>query len=133
MKPSTRITTPKNIYLTGPPDPVAIDPENQVKMSISFLCNDLIQNQIEGSALSLLSYLLCDTATSPLYKALLESGVAPSYSPANGFEMHYKEGLFNLGVSGNFYSSFNRKRIGFQIKNENIFKLFPKRYLKEQR
>jgi presequence protease len=69
-------------------------------MSISFLCSDIIANPIEGSALSLLSYLLCDTATSPLYKALLESGVAPNYSPSNGFEMHYKEGLFNLGVSG---------------------------------
>lgn len=67
-------------------------------MSFSFLCNDLTQNQLEGNALNILSHLLCDTANSPLYKALLESGVAPSYSPGNGFEMHYKEGLFNLGV-----------------------------------
>ena len=69
-------------------------------MSLSFLCNDLVANPIEGNALSLLSYLLCELPTSPLYKALLESGLAPSYSPSNGFEMHYREGLFNLGVSG---------------------------------
>lgn len=28
VKPSQRITAPKNVYLSGPPDPVAIDPEN---------------------------------------------------------------------------------------------------------
>lgn len=69
-------------------------------MSISFLTCDVVDNQLEASALNLISYLLCDTANSPLYKALLESGLAPSYSPGNGFEAHYKEGLFNLGVQG---------------------------------
>lgn len=73
-------------------------------MSISFLTCDVVDNQLEASALNLISYLLCDTANSPLYKALLESGLAPSYSPGNGFEAHYKEGLFNLGVQGRFFN-----------------------------
>ncbi|KAL4435266.1 hypothetical protein ABPG74_017358 [Tetrahymena malaccensis] len=100
VKPSKRLEKREEYTLKGPEDPVALDKDKQVKMSISFLCNDLTQDQIEGNALNLISYLLCDTATSPLYKALLESGVAPSYSPGNGFEMHYREGLFNLGVQG---------------------------------
>lgn len=69
-------------------------------MAVSFLCTDVVKNRLEATALEILSYLLCDTPSSPLYKALLESGIAPSFCPANGFETHYKEGLFNLGVAG---------------------------------
>jgi len=105
VHPSTRITAPQKYDLKGPQDPVSHDPTKEVKMSISFLTCDVVDNQLEASALNLISYLLCDTANSPLYKALLESGLAPSYSPGNGFEAHYKEGLFNLGVQGRFFYS----------------------------
>ncbi|EGR33914.1 peptidase M16 inactive domain protein [Ichthyophthirius multifiliis] len=69
-------------------------------MSFTFICNDVVNNVLESQGLSILNQLLLHNFNSPLYQALLESGVAPSYTPGTGYESGIKQGMFNIGVSG---------------------------------
>jgi len=42
--------------------------------------------------------MLFDTPNSPMYKNLIESGLAASYCPGHGYEPSFKEALLVLGV-----------------------------------
>ena len=75
------------------------DPESQGKFSYNFLWNDVTKDQYENFWLYILSGLFFDGPSTPFYKNLIESGLAPAYSPGSGYDMTSREALFGIGVS----------------------------------
>ncbi|KAL8637521.1 MAG: hypothetical protein Q9228_005214 [Teloschistes exilis] len=88
------------LYLTvkGPTDPL-VDKEMQYKTSTSWLMGDT-SDMVESFALRIMSSLLLDGYGSPLYRALIESGLGPDWSPNTGYDSGGKVGIFSVGLNG---------------------------------
>ena len=93
-----RFQSPKTLVLTGPKDPFSLEAGKDGKFGIAYLCNDVVYDHHTSFALSILSYMLFDTPNSPMYKSLIESGLAASYCPGHGYEPSFKEACFVIGV-----------------------------------
>lgn len=89
---------PKNITVNGPMDPL-VDKEMQYKTSTTWLMGDA-SNIVETFSLGILSSLLLDGYGSPLYRALIETGLGPDWSPNTGFDSSGKVGMFSVGLNG---------------------------------
>lgn len=98
LKPAKRLDSPITLKLKGPKDPFSIEEGKDGKFGIAILCNDVVEDPFVSFSLNILSYMLMDTPNSPLYKSLIESGLAPSYCPGHGYESGLKEACFVLGV-----------------------------------
>ena len=68
----------------GPRDPL-VDKNMQFKTSTSWIMGDT-SNILETFSLGVISSLLTDGYGSPLYQALIESGLGPDWSPNTGFD-----------------------------------------------
>lgn len=90
--------SPKKIYDIFPFDPLS-DPKSQIKMSISFSTNDTT-NIFETFSIRVLSSLLLDGHSSPLYKRLIETGLGSHWSPNSGYDSSFKTGIFSIGLQG---------------------------------
>ncbi len=90
---------------------------------MNYLCNSVDGDKSENFGLVLLSYLLFDTPNSPLYKALIESELAPSFSPGNGYDHNIKEGKYKIPIIDKEFSQLVFK-ISVQIKLNLSNKLF---------
>ena len=88
------------LYFTakGPADPL-VDKDMQYKTSTSWLMGDT-SNLVETFALRVISSLLLDGYGSPLYRALIEAGLGPEWSPNTGFDDGGRVGIFSVGLSG---------------------------------
>ncbi|KAL8905212.1 MAG: hypothetical protein Q9207_002767 [Kuettlingeria erythrocarpa] len=82
----------------GPVDPL-VDKEMQYKTSTSWLMGDTSDTD-ESFALRIMSSLLLDGYGSPLYRALIESGLGPDWSPNTGYDSGGKIGIFSVGLNG---------------------------------
>jgi Zn-dependent M16 (insulinase) family peptidase len=82
----------------SPPEAVNLDPKKQSKFALSFLCNNVVDDQFTAISLHILSYLFFETPNSPFYKALLESGITDGFCPGYGYDMTTKESTFTIGV-----------------------------------
>ncbi|KAI4189782.1 MAG: hypothetical protein L6R41_001207 [Letrouitia leprolyta] len=89
---------PLEYTVKGPTDPL-VDKEMQYKTSTSWLMGDT-SNVTETFALRIISSLLLDGYGSPLYRALIESGLGPDWSPNTGFDTGSKIGIFSVGLNG---------------------------------
>ncbi|KAG0004055.1 Mitochondrial presequence protease [Entomortierella chlamydospora] len=90
--------SPRRVGLTCPVDPMSL-PEKQVKMSVSFLTNKATDT-FEGFGLRILSDLLTDGHASPMYKALIESGLGSEYSANTGYDGSTMVSSLSFGVQG---------------------------------
>ncbi|WBW71907.1 mitochondrial metalloendopeptidase [Schizosaccharomyces osmophilus] len=88
----------KRVTEYGPADPV-MPPDQQAKFSVSFLANDTA-DIYETFALKLLSRLCLDGFSSPMYQALIESGLGSEFSPNSGYDSTTKRGVFSVGIEG---------------------------------
>ena len=91
-------TGPLEYTVKGPTDPL-VDKEMQYKTSTSWLLGDT-SIVAETFALRIISSLLLDGYGSPLYRALIESGLGPDWSPNTGFDTGGKIGIFSVGLNG---------------------------------
>ena len=82
----------------GPADPL-VDKDMQYKTSTSWITGDT-SDLLETFSLQVISSLLLDGYGSPLYKALIESGLGPEWSSNTGFDIGGKVGIFSVGLSG---------------------------------
>ena len=105
IKADTAIKTPVSLddgplYYTvkGPADPL-VDKDMQHKVSTSWLMGDT-SNILETFSLGIMSSLLLDGYGSPLYQALIESGLGPDWSPNTGPDSVGKIGIFSVGLNG---------------------------------
>lgn len=89
---------PKSITVTGPIDPL-VDLDMQYKTSVSWLMGEST-NIVENFSNSIMSALLMDGYGSPLYKALIESGLGTEWSPNAGFDGSGAVGILSLGLTG---------------------------------
>ena len=64
----------------------------------SYLCNEVNENAYETFKMSILSHLLVEGPNSTMYKALIESGLAPSFAAFTGYDNTLKDAMFNIGV-----------------------------------
>ena len=64
---------------------------------IGFLCDELGTQPHDSMVLSLLSYLMFDTPSSPFYVVFLESGLASGYCAGRGYESSLKYSTFTIG------------------------------------
>jgi Zn-dependent M16 (insulinase) family peptidase len=76
------------------------EPDQQTKLGISYLCNQLSLDPYEGFAMQILANLLFEGPNSPFYKRIIEAGVAPNYCPGYGYDSSTKEATFTMGVQG---------------------------------
>ncbi|KAL8921626.1 MAG: hypothetical protein Q9172_003915 [Xanthocarpia lactea] len=91
-------TGPKHYVIKGPADPL-VDKDMQWKTSTSWLMGDT-SDMVETFALRIMSSLLLDGYGSPLYRALIESGLGPDWSSNTGYDTAGKVGIFSVGLNG---------------------------------
>ncbi|CAG8615115.1 492_t:CDS:10, partial [Cetraspora pellucida] len=82
----------------GPVDPMN-NPEKQIKMSVSFLTND-ITDVVETFALRLFAYLLLDGHASPMYKALIDTNIGSDFSENTGYDSSTRISSLSIGLQG---------------------------------
>ncbi|KAL9597797.1 MAG: hypothetical protein Q9219_004924 [cf. Caloplaca sp. 3 TL-2023] len=88
----------RQFWVKGPIDPL-VGKDMQYKTSTSWLMGDT-SDVSEIFALRILCSLLLDGYGSPLYRALIESGLGPDWSPNTGFDAGLKIGIFSVGLNG---------------------------------
>jgi len=89
----------KRIQLTCPPSSMDVNPERKLKFSISILHKDT-KDVFESLAMHMLSQLLLRGSNTPMYQALLESGLALDYTPNTGYDDNLAESSFSVGGVG---------------------------------
>ena len=82
----------------GPADPL-VDKDMQYKTSTSWLMGDT-SDILETFSLGIMASLLLDGYGSPLYQALIETGLGTDWSPNTGYDSNGKVGIFSIGLSG---------------------------------
>ncbi|EEP82841.1 conserved hypothetical protein [Uncinocarpus reesii 1704] len=89
---------PVTYTVNGPMDPFTSE-DKQHKTSISWLAGDST-DEVEVFSLGILSSLLLDGYGSPMYKALVESGLGSSFTPNTGLDTSGKVPIFSVGLNG---------------------------------
>eukprot|EP00842_Homolaphlyctis_polyrhiza_P003073 jgi/Hompol1/3767/HPOL_003346-RA len=94
-----RWTEPRQVRVTGPLDPLG-DPQKQTRLAVSYMLNQS-KDLNESLAARILNTLLTDGAASPMYKALIESGLGSEYVATAGCHMDsFYRGHMSFGVQG---------------------------------
>jgi Zn-dependent M16 (insulinase) family peptidase len=89
---------PQNVTVKGPVDPLT-PPDAQFKTSTTWLMGDA--NDIaESFALRIATNLLLDGYGSPMYSALIESGLGTDFTPNTGYDTSGQTGIFSIGLNG---------------------------------
>lgn len=89
---------PKSVTVTGPLDPLT-PPDSQFKTSTTWAMGDTT-DIAESFALRLATSLLLDGYGSPLYRAMIESGLGTDYTPNTGYDTSSRTGIFSVGLNG---------------------------------
>lgn len=97
-EPITLADEPLTAIVKGPVD-LLYPRDQQHKASITWIMGDT-SNVIENFALNLISSLLLDGFTAPLYRNTIEVGWGASFSPNTGYDSSSKIGMFTVGLNG---------------------------------
>ncbi|GES62503.1 pitrilysin family metalloprotease [Aspergillus terreus] len=89
---------PVNITVPGPIDTFSGD-DKQFKTSTSWYMGDS-RDVVETFSAGILSSLLLDGYGSPMYRALIESGLGSSFTPNTGLDASGRVPVFSVGVNG---------------------------------
>lgn len=89
---------PLNVTVPGPIDTFAGE-DRQFKTSTSWYMGDS-SDVVETFSVGILSSLLLDGYGSPMYRALIESGLGASFTPNTGLDATGKIPIFSVGVTG---------------------------------
>lgn len=96
--PKTYNNGPEEITVTGPVDQMMpMDAQNRT--SVAWIMGDSNNTQ-ESFALNIATSLLTDGYGSPMYRALIESGLGTDFSPNSGYDSHTAKSIFALGLNG---------------------------------
>lgn len=97
-KPLDLIRGPVDVTVPGPVDTFAGE-DKQYKTSTSWYMGDAT-DVVETFSVGILSSLLLDGFGSPVYRALIESGLGSSFTPNTGLDPTGKTPVFSIGVTG---------------------------------
>ena len=117
-RPITIEDGPFDYVVKGPVDPM-LDPSMQFKTSTSWVLGDT-SDVVETFSLGVLSSLLLNGYGSPLYQALIESGLGPDFSPNTGFDSSGRIGVFSVGLNGVKEDDVPKVKIALQQKLQEI-------------
>ncbi|KAJ3060664.1 Presequence protease, mitochondrial, partial [Podochytrium sp. JEL0797] len=87
-------TSPRRVSASCSPDAMG-NPEKQCKLSVSYLTNDG-NDPFETFAVRMLTTLLTDGPSSPMYRALIESNVGTDYAASTGYDRTAKMTNFSV-------------------------------------
>ncbi|KAJ3327855.1 Presequence protease, mitochondrial [Blyttiomyces sp. JEL0837] len=90
--------SPKRILQYGPPDPMG-DSNKQTRMSVSYLTNDGT-DAFETFAMRMITSLLIDGPSSPMYRSLIESNLGSDYAASTGYDRTSRQTSFSVGLQG---------------------------------
>ena len=76
------------------------DVQRQCKAIHSFILNDVSTDPQETFHLRILSHLLLEGSSAPLYKALIDSNIGQDYAPGTGYDTSTKLATFSVGLQG---------------------------------
>eukprot|EP01133_Synstelium_polycarpum_P009228 gene9228-10824_t len=99
VDPVPRWSEARRLDATCPPTAIDVNPERKHKLSISILHKDNT-DPFESLAMHVLSNLLIRGSNTPMYQALLESGLVLDYTPNTGFDDNLRESCFAVGGTG---------------------------------
>ena len=105
---------PVDHTVKGPFDPL-LDPAMQHKSSTSWIMGDA-SNILETFSLGIMSSLLLDGYGSPMYQALVETGLGTDFSPNTGFDGSGKVGIFSVGLNGVKQDEVTKVKEAIQLK-----------------
>lgn len=89
---------PVNVSVPGPID-TFVSEDKQFKTSTSWYMGDAT-DVVETFSVGILSSLLLDGFGSPMYRALIESGLGSSFTPNTGLDTAGKTPIFSVGATG---------------------------------
>jgi Zn-dependent M16 (insulinase) family peptidase len=89
---------PLNVIVPGPIDTFA-DEDKQHKTSTSWYMGDST-DIVETFSVGIVSSLLLDGYGSPMYRALVESGLGSSFTPNTGLDSSGRTPIFSVGLNG---------------------------------
>lgn len=93
----SRWTAPQEKTDTYAPSTLPVNPTKQTTVSVAFLTRTT-PTPYESLLGRLTSTLLLDGPTTPMYKALIASGMGADYSPNTGYDAHTKQPSFAVGL-----------------------------------
>lgn len=98
IKNQIRWEKPRSIEFTSPlTDDEA--PKGKSTIAVNWLMND-IGNPLGLLSMEVLSDILLSNSGSPLYKAIVDSGLGADISPVSGLETDVRELIFSVGIRG---------------------------------
>jgi hypothetical protein len=89
---------PTQITMQAPLDPLT-PPDAQLKTSTTWLMGETT-NIGESFAVQIAVSLLLDGYGSPMYRALIESGLGTDFTPNTGYDSSGRTGIFSVGLTG---------------------------------
>lgn len=91
------VTSPVHLSGFKPPNSQTITDGKSTTYGIGFICDEIGKEPQDSLVLSVLSYLLFDTPSSPFYVVFLEPGFASGYCSGKGYDNGLKYGTFVIG------------------------------------
>ncbi|KAJ6151467.1 hypothetical protein N7470_007064 [Penicillium chermesinum] len=98
VKLPMKLDGPVNVTVSGPIDTFASE-DKQYKTSTSWYMGDST-DIVETFSIGIISSLLLDGYGSPMYRALIESGLGSSFTPNTALDSSGKVPIFSVGVNG---------------------------------
>ncbi len=98
IKNQIRWEKPRSIEFTSPLTDDE-DPKGKSTIAVNWLMND-IGNPLGLLSMEVLSDILLSNSGSPLYKAIVDSGLGADISPVSGLETDVRELIFSVGIRG---------------------------------
>ncbi|KAJ5651096.1 Mitochondrial presequence protease [Penicillium longicatenatum] len=92
------LNKPVNVTVSGPIDTFSSE-DKQHKTSTSWYMGDSTDT-VETFSVGIISSLFLDGYGSPMYRALIESGLGSSFTPNTGLDASGKVPIFSVGVTG---------------------------------
>lgn len=88
----------QTVSVKGPNDPL-FPRDQQYKASVSWIMNDT-SDVLETFALDIISSLMLEGFSAPIYRNTIEVGWGASYAPNTGYDSSAKTGIFTVGLNG---------------------------------
>ncbi|MCK5196752.1 MAG: insulinase family protein [Spirochaetales bacterium] len=98
------------------------DPKGKSTIAVNWLMND-IGNPLDLLSLEVLSDILLSNSGSPLYKAIVDSGLGADISPVSGLETDVRELIFSVGIRG---TDPDKKKAFEKLLEDELIKLVEK-------
>ncbi|MFO7850540.1 MAG: insulinase family protein [Spirochaetia bacterium] len=107
ISPQSRWSSPRHFTKAAPAEE---DSEGKSTIIVNWLTESVVDDPLAMLTVQVLSDILIGHPGTPLYKAVVDSGLGEDVSPSSGLESDIAEPVFSIGVRG----AFSEKRESFE-------------------